>query len=399
MSEEVEEESFATGQGGQASGGMTASGTADFVSRDRDPPPQFSGENPETTFRSFEKAVRLWQWETDIPERKQGAKLLRALSGTAKLAVEDMEFDEVATTEGVKNIMTKLREFYKPHLEIALPRAFETAVYGQVRQQKESFVEHVTRMDRNFVNLGKEGVTLPDGAVGYIIYRQSSLTEQQDHKVLTWTEGRYTRSDIVAALRKLDKVVKDKPKSTYFEDRGEEDKGIREDADEESDGEHVYLAEGDLNKIYEEPEIVEALASYREVRQALKDQKKGRGFFPAQSFGKGGFGGGKGKSKTKVHVEQLKLRTRCWNCDRIGHWSNECREPRRKDGSQGGSSQGGSSSTSSKTGFFVATPNKVQEPQNNFWLREFVQERRDRLEEPKTSDNAEEAYKERGDIR
>eukprot|EP00434_Breviolum_minutum_P042285 symbB.v1.2.037631.t1/scaffold5609.1/size25375/3 len=368
MSEEVEEESFATGQGGQASGGMTASGTADFVSRDRDPPPQFSGDNPETTFRSFEKAVRLWQWETDIPERKQGAKLLRALSGTAKLAVEDMEFDEVATTEGVKNIMTKLREFYKPHLEIALPKAFETALYGQVRQQK-SFVEYVTRMDRNFVNLGKEGVTLPDGAVGYIIYRQS----------------------------KLDKVVKDKPKSTYFGDHGEEDKGIKEDADEESDGEHVYLAEGDLNKIYEEPEIVEALASYREVRQALKDQKKGRGFFPAKSFGKGGFGGGKSKSKTRVHVEQLKLRTRCWNCDRIGHWSNECREPRRKDGLQGGSSQGGSSSTSSKTGFFVATPHKVQEPQNNFWLREFVQERRDRLEQAETSDSVEEAYKERRD--
>ncbi len=38
MSEEVEEEeSFATGQGGQASGGMTAGSTAEFVGRDRDP--------------------------------------------------------------------------------------------------------------------------------------------------------------------------------------------------------------------------------------------------------------------------------------------------------------------------------------------------------------------------
>ena len=211
-------------------------------------------------------------------------------------------------------------------------------------------------------------------------HRHASLTEQQDHKVLTWTEGRYTRSDMVAAFRKLDKVVTARTKSTYFEDRGEEGDSFHEEVEEESDGERIYVAEGDLNKISEEPEVAEALASYREVRQALKDQKKGRVFFPAKAPSAKA-----ASTKTRVHVEQLKLRTRCGNCVRIGHWSNERREPRKKEGSQAGSSQAGTSSGSAaKTGFFA------------FWLREFVQGRRDRLEFQEMSANAEEAYKERG---
>ena len=39
----------------------------------------------------------MWEFETDIPKRKQGAKLLRSLSGMAQLAVEEMEFEGIAT--------------------------------------------------------------------------------------------------------------------------------------------------------------------------------------------------------------------------------------------------------------------------------------------------------------
>lgn len=64
-----------------------------------------------------------------------------------------------------------------------------------------------------------------------------------------------------------------------------------------------------------------ALASYKEAREALKNQKLSRGYFPPMK------GHGKGKSKNKVHIEQLKLRTRCWKCDAIGHWGRERTNP------------------------------------------------------------------------
>ena len=84
--------------------------------------------------------------------------------------------------------------------------------------------------------------------------------------------------------------------------------------EEESEGEeHIYVAEGDLDKVMDEDTVMEALTSYREMRQALRDQRTNRGFYP----GKGrGFKGsdGKGGGKQKVHIEQLKLRTRCNRC-------------------------------------------------------------------------------------
>ena len=102
--------SSAGGQEAEAYASRGAEGTT-YVPRGRDPPPGYDGESPEVSFKVYEKAVRLWQFETDVPAVKQGAKLLRALSGTAKLAVEDLEFEEITSKDGVKTILARLREF------------------------------------------------------------------------------------------------------------------------------------------------------------------------------------------------------------------------------------------------------------------------------------------------
>ena len=73
--------------------------------RDKHPPPGYDGLNPELTFRQYETGTRLWQFETDVPVRKQGAKMLRALSGSGSLAVYDLEFDEITSEDGVKKIL------------------------------------------------------------------------------------------------------------------------------------------------------------------------------------------------------------------------------------------------------------------------------------------------------
>lgn len=86
--------------------------------RDRDPPPTWDGLDPDSTFKTFEKNVRLWEHESDIPRNRRGAKLLRALTGTAQPATEDMDFEEtfeeITTEDGVRNIMNKLKEFFLP---------------------------------------------------------------------------------------------------------------------------------------------------------------------------------------------------------------------------------------------------------------------------------------------
>ena len=283
---------FPGGSHSSGAAGVTVGGTTEGGYRDRDLPPTYDGTNPEVSLRQYEKAVRLWQFETEAPPKKQGAKLLRALSGTARLAVDDLEFEDIACENGVKNLLSRLKEYYLPHLELSLPRAFESAVYGQPRGVRESFAEYVHRMDRAFQNLVQEGVDLPKGATGYIIFRQASLSEAQDQKVQTWCEGKYDRDVIIKALRRLDRVIKEKGKANYLmDDENASEYDSYQEVENylmnsEDDDQFIFIGEGDLDQIYSEQEVMEALASYREVRQALKDQKTSRGYFPPKGYGK-----------------------------------------------------------------------------------------------------------------
>ena len=77
--------------------------------------------------------MRLWEFETEVPRNKRGAKLLRSMTGLAKLALEEMPFEDIACEDGVRNVMQRLKDFFLPHLEVSLPRALGTAVYGAHR--------------------------------------------------------------------------------------------------------------------------------------------------------------------------------------------------------------------------------------------------------------------------
>ena len=66
-------------EGGRASGRDDGESDGGGGWRDNDPPPSFDGE-PEN-FKMFFREMKLWEHETEIPKRKHGAKLLRALRG------------------------------------------------------------------------------------------------------------------------------------------------------------------------------------------------------------------------------------------------------------------------------------------------------------------------------
>ena len=70
--------------------------------------------------------------------------------------------------------------------------------------------------------------------------------------MLTWCEGRYDRDSIVKALRRLDKVLKEKSSKANYVTEGyeasENHQGNQPDeAYVESGDEYVYVAEGELD--------------------------------------------------------------------------------------------------------------------------------------------------------
>ena len=183
----------------------------------------------------------------------------------------------------------------------------------------------------------------------------------------------------------MDKVIKekDKAKGNYVTEESyvlEGSSGIHYEADgdgvaawEDDDENYVFLADGDLDEVMDEQDVMNALASYNDTRQALKDQRLGRGFFPGKGKGKiNAFQKGKDKGKRRVHIEQLKLRTRCRKCLQVGHWERECQNP---PASQAGKGE-------SRT-FYVglrSESDSFSTSQHDFWLRQFVKESRARQE-------------------
>ena len=247
------------------------------------------------------------------------------------------------------------------------------------------------RMEHAFKELERQGVKLGDVVLGYVLFRGANLSEVQENQLLTWGERKYDRATVVKGLRRLDKSVNDSKRrgAAYLLDDGENpdaepeeeiQETVDEAQDESDDEEYVYIGEGEMQEIYDEEHVQEALATYQDVRKSLRDQKTSRGYFPqpsgkgSSSSGRSSKGRGKGpkptlafkgkdkdyvkftKQGTKIHIDMLKLRTRCAKCGQIGHWAKECRNPADSRGRAAAQMHGTSSAPSSqsgRSGFFV----------------------------------------------
>ena len=132
-----------------------------WVYRDKDPPPGYSGENPQSTFKGYMRDLELWKAGTDVPAEKQGLKLVQVLSGAAKSAVEVLTVEEIKGADGYANVVKKLKAAFAPYVETALPRALEAALYGHQRSHKETLTDYLIRFQKSQAQLQDEGVALP----------------------------------------------------------------------------------------------------------------------------------------------------------------------------------------------------------------------------------------------
>ena len=122
---------------------------------------------------------------------------------------------------------------------------------------------------------------------------------------------------------------------------------MQEDADLCEDGETTIARDGavaipgvfynndDGQETIEENELLQILLhdrpafqhpGYRAVREDLNVAQKSRGFFgPSRRAS----GRDQGLCMKRSSIQQLKLRTRCARCRKLGHWARECPEGNR----------------------------------------------------------------------
>ena len=212
--------------------GTASAGEGGWTYRDKDPPPGYDGVNPQSTFKPYLRDLELWQAASDVPEEKQGLKLVQVLTGAAKAAVNTLTVKEIKGAEGYPNVK-KLKEAFEPFVETALPRAMENAFYGQPRGHKEGVSEFLVRFQRAQAVLKDEGITLPTKAAGYLLFRQANLDSELEARLVTWLAGDYSLDTVLTNLRRLERVTSDHGKKIFF--------GEEEDPENEPLG--VYGAE------------------------------------------------------------------------------------------------------------------------------------------------------------
>ena len=214
---------------------------------------------------------------------------------------------------------------------------------------------------------------------GYATVRDAKLAESSYDKVVMWTGGSYDNDDVVRALVRLDRAEmrpgtsgqSGKTIPTYFTNLevdaptivpGSESwtqpsmdrphwneilDALQEDADFCEDGETTIARDGaiaipggfyitdDGQEAVEENEVPQILLQarpafrhpgYRAVREDLNIAHKSRGFFGPRRCASGR---DQGPRMKRSNIQQLKLRTRCARCRKLGHWARECPEGNR----------------------------------------------------------------------
>lgn len=313
------------------------------------------------------KDLRKWkQWATakiltlkDCKEAQQGPWLYTLLDGAAWDAVEHLEIDELAKAGGAQLIWKVLQQRFpekEPYDQMgeALGEVFSlSANDGETGEQWTSRVRETFEKCKR-----KANTDFPSAAQGWIVLNCAGLSEEQKAIIKAKTQGSLQFDDISAAFRSCFPLYKANNKARrplgalVVEDDGVDStttgsKNIEESDDFLNDVESFLAEHQALQPSLEEVsegEAAEALAvSWQERRKEINKTVQSRRFGAGSSYGDGA------RRSFKVEVEELKKRTRCRKCGKVGHWARECRSGRSEWQNPKSSSGSGSAPSASST--------------------------------------------------
>ena len=188
----------------------------------------------------------------------------------------------------------------------------------------------------------KCGVDFPPEVRGYVLLQCSGLSEQERAVVLARAQGNLKFDEVSQSMRScFPDMVINRKRSTAAAHLVEDFEVISESPEPVAwgfDDVELLLAEHGLQdddadalgatEEWEEAEAAEILAaSWKGKRAELSKLQKARKFTQAADH----------RRAFRVEVEEVKRRSKCWKCHKIGHFARDCRA----SGPASSSSQGG----------------------------------------------------------
>ena len=264
-----------------------------------------------------------------LTKEARGPFVYTLLTGKALECVEHVPPEDYQKADG-DEVLWKLLETRFPQKDSTDELGeMMTQVFSMRSQDGETLKSWVAKTSDLFERCArKTGVSFPDEARGWLILHKAGLSDEQKAVALARAQGSLKRENICKALRSCfpDLVLRKKIHGANLVEDQEAslsaDEVVDDDAQDFEDVE-LLLSEHQPNNVEDpflESDVAEVLAaSWREKRQELNKLQKARKFGQVRET----------KKAFRVEIEELKKRTKCHRCGMLGHWSKECRKPRK----------------------------------------------------------------------
>ena len=320
------------------------------------PPPAWDGTS--TPFEDYLIRAKLWVSTTKARPRTRGPLLLKALADTPfqdfKHLAKDVAWLQDPTNADILLDKMNTPEYYGDDQEEHLLASLARVTYHMKRQRQESARQFLARWEAAERKVAEHKVNLPSIYKGFLLINALQLTDNDIKALLNYTHGSIEPLEVKKWLRKNEAKLQashlgsesstaTRTKSTsgiHLMEPPEETENPKED-EELQEMEH-YLADlvedqaqdfDDELGVFEENEAAEILAmmvkerkkTYMQSAQIKKDKELSRGYGqrPLRGTGQGPIRPG----MYKMSITELKQRTRCRRCGKIGHWKKECTNP------------------------------------------------------------------------
>ena len=324
------------------------------------PPPSWDGQ---TAFEDYYIKAKLWLATTKARGKARGPLLLKSLSSTPFETFKHLAKDVgwLSDPRGAERLLEEMNkpEFYGDDQQEHMLTALSRITYHMKRGKSETWREFFSRWDVALRRVHDHKVSLPEEYEGFLMINGLQLTETETKNMLNFTHGCIRPRSIKEWLRKNETKLSaselgaDKKKSnanyhTEIEAHALEEEGDNNEAWQDPEIEELELYINDLldpeetaeNDILDENEAAEILSTilqkkktYTQSLKSKKEKELSRGYGFMKGGGKGKFQSpgwprnGQYKVSGNMTIEEIKRRTRCRNCQEVGHWKRECPNP------------------------------------------------------------------------
>ena len=293
--------------------------------------------------------------ETGYAERHQapakGAMVNTLLDGAAYEAVEHFTLDDIAIENGYRKVWEALHSRFPEKEPLDQMGEVLGEVFALCAADGETSKQWTARVKETFEKCRRKAQTdFPSSARGWITINCAGLTEQEKAIIKAKTQGSLEYDAVAAAFRSCFPMYKasgsksKRPIGALVVTPGPED-GHPVPCDEQDQFQDVEAFLADHGEkvepdVISESEAAEALAvAWKDRRQEIQKHQQARKFGSRQNT--------QTSRAFRIEVEELKRRTRCRKCGKIGHWARECRRSAQSSRGHGASSSG-YASTSAK---------------------------------------------------